>query len=83
MLPADRTAEREDLQEVWCGDSNEPGRQRGKKSAGEGGRGQITPCLINQGQCILSPMGRGKPLKHFKQRCDSVSLQNGELGFRW
>lgn len=84
MFHADRTAEREDLQEVQSGGSNEPGRQSGKKWAGEEGRGQITLCLINQGQCILSPMGQGKPLKHFfKQECDSVSLQNRELGFRW
>lgn len=36
-----------------CGDSNESDRQSGRKSAGEGVRGQITLHFISQGKRML------------------------------
>lgn len=75
MLPEDRLVEREELQEVQFGDSNEPERQNGKKSAGEGGRAHIMLQFMSQGKCILHSIGQGKLLMPSKQNCGLLSYR--------
>lgn len=74
---------REEFREVPYNDSNEPGRQSGKKERGNQEPDPAT--LISQRQCIVPPVGQGEPLKHFRQRCDSENWDSkweAEVGIR-
>lgn len=72
MLYSHRSAEQETHLAGPCGDSHEPDRQSGRKSAGEGVRGQITLRFISQGKRMLLLRATGT-----SEDCRAEALQNG------